>query len=404
MSSSRPITARDWPRRVAGRRRPAAAALGAALLAALAGLTAGCFGDAPRWLGDPEVVAQGIRLYRPSDSTLLDDGGPIAVQMLRLDPARVELRSALSQGEVMGTETVLDTAERAQAVAAINAGFFLPNGDPTGVLQIDGQLVSDSARPRGAVAVGKQGNRTTLTFDIITVRATLKVETPGGLVSVPIAGIDTVRQRGKLMLFTPLYHVHTDTAARGIEWVLDGSPLSVRERRVDVGSTPIPRSGFVLSYGGLEPPGPLAELAAGAAPRIDREYISRHGTPADLWARATHVIGGAGLLIREGRPVEGWQDEDIRTGFDTERHPRTVIGVDRSGTIWLVTVDGRNPMSLGMTFRELQRLASRLELRDALNLDGGGSTTMVVKGQVVNHPSDAAGPRKVSDSILVFAR
>ncbi len=305
----------------------------------------------------------------------------------------------------MGTETVLETAARAQAVAAINAGFFLPNGDPTGVLQIDGQLVSDSARPRGAVAVSKDANKTTLTFDIVTVRATLKLETAEGPLSVPIAGVDTVRQRGKLMLFTPLYHVHTDTAARGIEWVLDGSPLTVRERRVDAGRTPIPRSGFVLSYGGLEPPGALAELAAGTALRIEREYVSRHGTPADLWARATHVIGGAGLLIREGRPVEVWQDEDIRTGFDTERHPRTMIGVDRSGTIWLVTVDGRNPsFSLGMTFRELQRLASRLELRDALNLDGGGSTTMVVRGQVVNHPSDAAGPRKVSDSILVFAR
>ena len=243
----------------------------------------------------------------------------------------------------MGTETVLDTAERSQAVAAINAGFFLPNGDPTGVLQVDGQLVSDSARPRGAVAVVKQGNRTTLTFDVVTVQATLKVETAEDPVSVPIAGIDTVRQRGKLMLFTPLYHAHTDTAARGTEWVLDGSPLRVRERREDAGSTPIPRSGFVLSYGGLELPGPLAELDSGAALRIEREYVSRHGTPAELWARATHVIGGAGLLIRDGRPIEGWQDEDIRTGFDTERHPRTVIGVDRSGTIWLITVDGRNP-------------------------------------------------------------
>lgn len=384
-------------------RRSLAASAFVAALAAL--FTAGCSGDVSRWLGDAELVAQGIRLYRLSDSTLLDDGGPISVQILRLDPARVELRSALSQGEVMGTETVLETAARAQAVAAINAGFFLPNGDPTGVLQIDGQLVSDSARPRGAVAVSRDANKTTLTFDIVTVRATLKLETAEGPVSVPIAGVDTVRQRGKLMLFTPLYHLHTDTAARGIEWVLDGSPLTVRERRVDAGSTPIPRSGFVLSYGGLEPPGPLGELDAGAVVRIEREYVSRHGTPADLWARATHVIGGAGLLIREGRAVEGWQDEDIRAGFDTERHPRTMIGVDRSGTIWLVTVDGRNPsFSLGMTFRELQRLASRLELRDALNLDGGGSTTMVVRGQVVNHPSDTAGPRKVSDSILVFAR
>jgi exopolysaccharide biosynthesis protein len=398
MSSSRPTAGRDWLRRVAERRL--------LTIAALTGLlTFGCVGDDPAWLGNPEFVAPGIRLYRLSDSTLMDDGGPIAVQILRLDPTRVELRSALSQGEVMGTETVRETAEQAQAVAAINAGFFMPNGDPTGVLQVDGHLVSDSARPRGAVAVLRQGNRTTLTFDVVTVQATITVESAQGPASLPVAGIDTVRQRGKLMLFTPLYHAHTDTAARGIEWVLDGSPLTVRERREDVGSTPIPRSGFVLSYGGLEPPSPLAELDAGAVLRIERQYASRHGTAADLWAQATHVIGGAGLLMRDGRRVEGWQDEDIRAGFDTERHPRTVIGVDRSGTIWLITVDGRNPsLSLGMTFRELQGLASRLELQDALNLDGGGSTTMVVKGQVVNHPSDAAGPRKVSDSLLVFAR
>jgi exopolysaccharide biosynthesis protein len=317
----------------------------------------------------------------------------------------VELRSALSQGEVMGTETVLETATRAQALAAINAGFFLPSGDPTGVLQIDGQLVSDSARPRGAVAVSQRGNRTTLMFDVVTVGATLKVEGADSATSVPIAGIDTVRQRGKLMLFTPLYHAHTDTAARGIEWVLEGSPLTVRDRREDAGSTAIPRTGFVLSYGGLQPPDPLSNLNVGATVKIEREYVSRFGTPADSWARATHVIGGAGLLVRDGRPVESWQDEDIRAGFDTERHPRTMIGVDRSGTIWLITVDGRSPgVSVGMTFRELQGLAARLELQDALNLDGGGSTTMVVKGQVVNHPSDVAGPRKVSDSILVFGK
>jgi exopolysaccharide biosynthesis protein len=55
-----------------------------------------------------------------------------------------------------------------------------------------------------------------------------------------------------------------------------------------------------------------------------------------------------------------------------------------------------------MSFTELQSLARRLGLRSALNLDGGGSTTMVVQGQIVNHPSDATGPRPVSDAILVF--
>jgi exopolysaccharide biosynthesis protein len=57
-----------------------------------------------------------------------------------------------------------------------------------------------------------------------------------------------------------------------------------------------------------------------------------------------------------------------------------------------------------MTFLELQRLAARLKLTDALNLDGGGSTTMIVKGAIVNHPSNATGPRKVRDALLVMAR
>ena len=60
--------------------------------------------------------------------------------------------------------------------------------------------------------------------------------------------------------------------------------------------------------------------------------------------------------------------------------------------------------SIGMTFAELVALCTRLDLTDALNLDGGGSTTMVVKDQIVNRPSDVAGPRPVSDAIIVKAR
>ena len=75
------------------------------------------------------------------------------------------------------------------------------------------------------------------------------------------------------------------------------------------------------------------------------------------------------------------------------------------GAIWLITVDGRQPeLSVGMNFIELQRLAARLGLESALNLDGGGSTTLVVKGAIMNKPSDAAGPRPVSDAILVKSR
>ena len=113
-------------------------------------------------------------------------------------------------------------------------------------------------------------------------------------------------------------------------------------------------------------------------------------------------MGGAGLLIREGKDVEDWSVEAFNKGFAEGRHPRTMIGTAADGAIWLVTVDGRQPqLSVGMTLEELRRLARRLELVNALNLDGGGSTTMWVQGQVVNSPSDATGPRKVSDALIV---
>jgi exopolysaccharide biosynthesis protein len=126
--------------------------------------------------------------------------------------------------------------------------------------------------------------------------------------------------------------------------------------------------------------------------------------PAD-WAAAEDAVGGAGLLILDGRELTDWTDERFTKGFDTTRHPRTLIGVAGDGAIWLVTVDGRNPLvSLGMSFTELQRLSRRLGLRSALNLDGGGSTTMWVDGQVVNRPTDAQGLRPVSEAIVVVPR
>lgn len=140
-------------------------------------------------------------------------------------------------------------------------------------------------------------------------------------------------------------------------------------------------------------------------PEKGAQYTPLLGSsPAD-WARASDAISGAGLLLHEGREITEWKAERIAATFDTARHPRTMIGTDAAGAIWLVTVDGRNPaLSLGMSFTELQRLAKRLGLRSALNLDGGGSTTMWVAGKVANRPSDPEGPRKVSDAILVVPR
>jgi hypothetical protein len=356
-------------------------------------------------LGPPRDVAPGVTLYHTTNTSLISPAGPISVWLLRVDPAQADLRAALSNDEVVGRETVADTAARQGAIAAVNAGFFHPDGDPAGVYAIGGRLISDTDRSRGAVGIVRDSGRLRLVFDRVTASTALVVERPRNRVDrLPIDGIDTTRQLGKLMLFTPAYHAHTDTAAGGTEWVVDGTPPRVADRPRHEGKTPIPRSGFVLSYGGRRLPPVLSRLKRGSVVRIETSYKSVE-TPSSDWAAASEVIGGAGLLAREGRYLDDWSVEVLGPGFSESRHPRTMIGTTGDGIIWLVVVDGRQPLlSFGMTLIELRALARGLGLTNALNLDGGGSTTMWVRGEVVNSPSDPTGPRPVSDSLLVFPR
>ena len=105
----------------------------------------------------------------------------------------------------------------------------------------------------------------------------------------------------------------------------------------------------------------------------------------------------------------------IDKGFAHElhRHPRTAAGIAPKGKLILLVVDGRNPKSHGMTCKELAKLMKNLGCRSALNLDGGGSTTLYAKGAsktgVVNHPSDnhvfdERGERKVGNALLLFRK
>jgi len=89
--------------------------------------------------------------------------------------------------------------------------------------------------------------------------------------------------------------------------------------------------------------------------------------------------------------------------FVASRQPRTLAGVREDGTLLLVTVDGRRPgWSVGMTLPEAARLMRSLGARDALNLDGGGSSAMTVRGELVNRPSDRVGERPVSNGLFVL--
>jgi hypothetical protein len=372
------------------------------------GLQVEGFARQSSWLSSPEQVAPGVELYRSIDATLIDPPGPSAVYLLKLDPTKVTLSGAHARDEIMGLETADSIAARHQAIAAVNAGFFnTKNGDPSSVLKLAGEFVSDAALPRGVVAIGPgTSTRQSLTFDQVSAKQELHFAVEGKEVVVPIDGVDTTRERGRLMLYTPAYHADTDTAPNGVEIVASGNPFTVREVRVDLGRSAIPRDGVVLSFGGLELPPALAALKPGVKFTIATHWKSVNNLPASVFDSATDVMNGAGLLRRSGKALVDWKAESLSpTSFLDVRHPRTVIGVDDLGFIWLMAIDGRQTgYAAGMDFEELQHLCDRLKLRDALNLDGGGSVTMVVKDKIVNRPSDIAGPRPLSDVILVKAR
>jgi hypothetical protein len=115
----------------------------------------------------------------------------------------------------------------------------------------------------------------------------------------------------------------------------------------------------------------------------------------------TEMVAGFPALLREGYWVGDLEQEE-RPAFSRSRHPRTAIGHDPArNRIWLVVVDGRKEGSEGMTLPELTELLRALGVRDALNLDGGGSSVMVVRGETVSRPSDPQGERPVVNALVV---
>ena len=110
-------------------------------------------------------------------------------------------------------------------------------------------------------------------------------------------------------------------------------------------------------------------------------------------------------VFKNGRVEITNAAEKIAPAFVNDGHPRTAIAKLKSGQLLLVTVDGRQPgESIGMSLTMLADLLIEFGAVEAINLDGGGSTTMVIKNKLVNKPSDATGERPVSDAILVYPR
>ncbi|MBA3787049.1 MAG: phosphodiester glycosidase family protein [Acidobacteria bacterium] len=138
--------------------------------------------------------------------------------------------------------------------------------------------------------------------------------------------------------------------------------------------------------------------------RLVNEVKSLESSKQTFFTKTEDIVGGVPQLIKNGKIEITWEQEKSSKSFVETRHPRTAVAKLKDGKFLMVTVDGRQKESVGMNLNELAALLLELGAVDAMNLDGGGSTTMFAVGKVVNKPSDKEGERKVSDAILVFPR
>ena len=118
-------------------------------------------------------------------------------------------------------------------------------------------------------------------------------------------------------------------------------------------------------------------------------------------AEAAEAVGAFPELLHDGRDVLDTQV--VWPPFGVQRHPRTAVGWSADGRrLFLVVVDGRQPpYSDGMSLSELAWLFQRIGAAHAVNLDGGGSTAIVVRGELVNRPSDREGERSVGNALAL---
>jgi hypothetical protein len=342
------------------------------------------------------TIAPGIQLIR-----IIRKRPPNRIKVLRVDVRRApSIDIALAGAKGFGFRRTSRIAAGHGAVAAVNGTFTLGTGRPYSIFARNGDLKASPllwsrafslaadereffmGHPRLRVAA-----RSSLPSEVLDIarfneahldRGELVAHSPVGgrfyrppgyACSARLGGVGEI-QRGSTEAMTTRPYV--------VRWV-----RCSRERLAR-------RGGLVLSA--------RRGTEQAAAIRALRPYEPLSIGWSVGWPGALDIMGGNPPLISDGHVVAPWS---CGSHF-CNRNPRTGIGMTADGDVLLATVDGRRPRwSVGMTLAGFARVFESLGAIEALNLDGGGSTTMVVRGRVLNRPSDARGERPVGSAILV---
>ena len=343
---------------------------------------------------------------------------PNDIYVARMDRANASaiLDSGIAQGRIShGTEKVSDMArryddainywggnwgQRNKVVVAINGSYFNAIGAPE-----SGQITSGWYAKRfgdlgGGSGLGYRLDRSVFIGQCVLNKPdkqVISIFRDGQPISTfLIDGLNIPRGANQLIVYTPQYDDFTHTAANGLEVLVEmkrptlilplpASANGLVDQILDLhGQTLIPFDHIVLSASGTVRDKLLGNLAVG-----DEVHISQEITPFDKdcerpynqpWTKTYASIGGAFNILRDGQIITSTETGAV------EKDPRTAIAYNDQ-YIFFIVVDGRNPQrSVGMTFDDLAAFAQTLGSTWAIAQDGGGSSVMVVNGQVKNHP------------------
>lgn len=338
---------------------------------------------------------------------------PLKVSVTELDLTNpyVVVETCLGGDKAVACETPVNmvgrnTRARHEVVAAVNGDFFMTSPANEVGLPVSGQV-------RNGELVLSSHNRASLVIDgdnrPHVDRLTFTGSVACGDRSFALNLVNRMRYAyegiaaNQSILFTRSYGPVTyDASTAGtmvmlrpagdaFAWAANGTERCIIEGIAQAqGETPIPDGKAILWLKGTY--ANQAEwMAVGDTLDISFRLTLNNG-PQDIEIR--QLVGGSNhIIMQDGEFVEDWD----------ERHPRTAIGINADSTrLYFVVVDGRHTTSIGVTLKEMKGIFDALGAVTAVNLDGGGSSCMVVNGEVMNHPSD--GPvRAVGNGCLLVS-
>jgi len=320
-----------------------------------------------------ETISEGVTLINYS-LDLKDDPVRLAVLQVDLSNPYVKIEGLIgSDGTMENTQQVSKMAERSGAVAAINAGFFIiAQGKPLGMIVKDGELVS-SPIMRGDMPVFALGMDKRPLMDFFTFNGEVKA---GNGTVFPLFGVNKLLYNLENGVLSDtdhltLYNRNWGQFSRGGSDELPGAVETVVENNVVtkqvVAGTPlpIPANGYIL-WGH----GKAADFMSKNMPVGSRVKVSYQTTPA--FEKIKLSTGSNSFLVQQGK-VAVFQEELKGSNSRT-----AVASSDNGKFLYLVAVEKSN-QSIGLEQEELAELLVAMGVETALNLDGGGSTTMVAK-------------------------